>query len=110
LQEQEAQVRAAAVRLADLRHQIAADVESALADVASGEAQQNIAVEQVQLATEELREARLRFQNGIAGNIEVVNAQSDLSHARSALVEAQAHTAAARVRLARAVGVAPTLQ
>jgi outer membrane protein TolC len=107
--EQEAVVGQAQVHLSDLREQITADVTTAIAALQSGEAQQTMAREQLTLAEEELREARLRFGNGIAGNIEVVNAQSSLIRARDALIQAMANTALARVQLARAVGVTTTV-
>ena len=44
-----------------------------------------------------------------SGNIEVIDAQSSLVHARDADIDARFAAAAARVALARAVGVARTL-
>ncbi len=108
--EQQALRREAEVRLADLRQQVAGDVGTALAALGAGVAQQRIAAEQLALAEEELREARLRYTNGVAGNIDVITAQGDLVRARTALIDALTQTAQARVQLARAVGVAPTLR
>lgn len=110
VQEQEAQRREAEVRLADLREQVIGDVRGALAAVASGLAQQAIAAEQLTLAREELREARLRFTNGVSGNIDVITAQADVVRARTAVLDALAQTAGARVRLARAAGVTASLR
>ena len=108
--ERAAQRGEASVRLGDLREQVAGEVQGALAAVQSGEARQALAGEQVRLAEEELREARLQFSNGLAGNIAVINAQQDLVRASDAMIEALAATARARVRLARAVGVTQSLQ
>jgi outer membrane protein len=103
-QEQELVAREAGVRAGDLEAQVAAEVRSALLDVASGQEQQAIAAERLQLARAELAQAQERFANGIAGNIEVINAQGSLVRARDAVIEAQFATAAARVGLARATG------
>lgn len=107
--EQRAVVREAEIRARDLRHQIAADVEAALLDLRSAEAQQAIAAERLALAAEELAQARERFSAGVAGNIEVINAQVSLLRARDADIDARFAAAAARVALARAAGVARTL-
>ncbi len=106
--EQEALQREAQVRLADLREQVTGEVGTAIAALTSGLAQQTIAAQQLDLATEELREARLRYANGVSGNIDVISAQGDLVRARTAMIDALAQTAQARVQLARAVGVAPS--
>ena len=108
--EQWAQAEEASVQLRDLEQQIAAEVESALEALESGQSRQTLAEEQLGLAEEELLEARQLFTNGLAGNIEVINAQADLVRAHSAVIEAQAQTALARVRLARAAGVTLTLE
>ncbi len=108
--EEEALRLEAEVRLADLREQVAGEVGTAVAALTSGLTQQRIAAEQLALAQEELREARLRYANGVSGNIDVITAQGDLVRARTAMIDALAQTADARVQLARAVGVAPTLR
>ena len=109
LAEQDAVVRESQVRERDLRHQIAADVDGALLDLRSAAAQQAIATERVQLAQDELAQARERFKAGVAGNIEVIDAQASLVRGRDADIDARFAAAAARVALARAVGVARTL-
>jgi outer membrane protein TolC len=110
VQEQQAHRREAEVRLADLHEQVTGEVRTAIAGVASGAEQQRIAAEQLTLAEEELREARLRYINGVSGNIDVITAQSDVVRARTAMIDAQAQTASARVQLARAAGVTPSLR
>jgi outer membrane protein len=108
--EQQAQVREASVQLQDLQQQVAAEVQGGLEALESGRARRAIAAEQLDLAQEEEREARQLFANGLAGNIEVINAQADLVRAHTAVIEAQAQVAQARVRLARAAGVTQTLE
>jgi outer membrane protein TolC len=109
LAEQDAVVRESEVRERDLRQQIAAEVDAALLDLHSADAQQVVAAEQLRLAADELSQSRQRFKAGVAGNIEVINAQSSLIRARDADIDARFAAASARVSLARAAGVARTL-
>jgi outer membrane protein len=108
--EQGAVAREADVRRRDLEQQIVAEVRAALLDVSSGLEQESVALERLQLAQDELDQARERFVNGVAGNIELINAQSSLLRARDALIDARTVTATARIALARAVGVARTVR
>jgi len=107
--EQSAVVRESDVRARDLRQQIAAEVETALLDLASAEAQEVIAAERLRLAADEMSQARERFAAGVAGNIEVINAQASLLRARDTDIDARFGAATARVALARAAGLARTL-
>ena len=107
--EQAATARESDVRVRDLRQQVAADVDGALLDLRSAGAQQQIAAERLQLAAQEVSEARQRFRAGVAGNIEVINAQSSLLRARDADIDARFAAVSARIALARSVGSARTL-
>jgi len=107
--EQDAVVRESQVRESDLRWQIAAEVDAALLDLRSAQAQQAVAAEQLRLAEDELAQSRERFKAGVAGNIEVINAQSNLIRARDTEIDARFAAATARISLARAAGVARTL-
>ncbi len=107
--EQQAVQRESEVRLRDLQQQVAADVDGALLDLRSAGAQQMIAAERLQLAAEEVSQARQRFKAGVAGNIEVITAQSSLLRARDADIDARFAAVSARIALARSVGSARTL-
>jgi outer membrane protein TolC len=109
LDEQDAVVRESQVREADLRRQIAAEVDAALLDLASAQAQQAVAREQLRLAESELSQSRERFKAGVAGNIDVITAQAGLIRARDTEIDARFAAATARISLARAAGVARTL-
>jgi outer membrane protein TolC len=109
LDEQDAVVRESQVREADLRRQIAAEVNAALLDLGSAEAQQLVAREELRLAASELSQARERFKAGVAGNIDVITAQVGLIRARDTEIDARFAAATARISLARAAGVARTL-
>ncbi|HTR98086.1 MAG TPA: TolC family protein [Candidatus Acidoferrales bacterium] len=106
LAEEGALVRESEVREHDLRDQIAAEVNGALLDLATGQEQETIVRERLQLALEEVSQATDRFTSGVAGNIEVIDAQSSLVQARDADIDARFAVASARVALARAAGVA----
>ena len=107
--EQDAVVRESQVREADLRQQIAAEVDAALLDLRTAQAQELIAAEQLRLAGEELSQSRERFKAGVAGNIDVINAQSNLIRARDTDIDARYASALAHITLARALGVARNL-
>ena len=110
LAENDALARGAETRARDLRQQIAADVDAALLDVGSAAALETIAAQTLTLARDEVGQARERFAAGVAGNIEVITAQQSLIRARDADIDARFAAAAARVALARAVGVARTIR
>jgi len=109
LSEQDAVVQESQVRESDLRRQIAAEVDAALLDLASAQAQQAVAREQLRLAESELSQSRERFKAGVAGNIDVITAQAGLIRARDTEIDARFAAATARISLARAAGVARTL-
>src|SRR5213592_4354189 len=109
LAEQQSVVRESDVRARDLREQVSADVDGALLDLRSAVAQQMIATDRLQLAAEEVSQARARFKAGVAGNIEVINAQSSLLRARDADIDARFAAVTARIALDRSVGSARTL-
>ena len=96
-------------RAGELRRQIAAQVRSALLDLGSGIEQHGVAAQRLALAVEELDEARERFASCVAGNIDVITAQSNLNLARDVEIDSRYATAAARVSLAYAAGVAETV-
>jgi outer membrane protein TolC len=110
LEAQNSSQRITEVRDADLREQISAEVRSALLQQNSGVLQERVAREQLALAEDELSQARERFTNGVASNIEVINAQASLLHARDVLIEAQFVIANARAGLAYATGTAAELR
>ncbi|HWZ27831.1 MAG TPA: TolC family protein [Gemmatimonadales bacterium] len=107
--EQDAVIQESQVRQHDLRQQIAADVAGALLDLHSAEAQEGIASQQLTLAADELSQAEKRFKAGVAGSIEVIDAQASMIRARDAVIDSRFGAAAARVALARAAGAARTL-
>jgi outer membrane protein len=94
----------AQMRLADLHLKIERDVRVALENLATRERQVKAAHQTVALAERELELSQDRFANGVADNIEVVNAQTALENARQILVSSTAQFNVARLNLAVAVG------
>src|SRR5271157_1774766 len=89
---------------ADLRNQIALDVKTSLLNLQSARSEVQVANLGVQLAKEEVDQARDRFQAGVANNIEVISAQDSLSRANDNQIAALYRFNQARADFARAVG------
>jgi outer membrane protein TolC/ABC-type transporter Mla MlaB component len=89
---------------ADLRNQIALDVKTSLLNLQSARSEVQVANLGVQLAKEEVDQARDRFKAGVANNIEVISAQDSLSRANDNQIAALYRFNQARADYARAVG------
>jgi len=89
---------------ADLRNQIALDVKTSLLNLASGRSEVQVANLGVELAKEEVSQARDRFRAGVANNIEVISAQDSLARANDNQILALYRFNQARADFARAVG------
>jgi outer membrane protein len=88
----------------DLRNQIALEVKTATAQLDSARHQVEVANLGIQLAQEEVTQARDRFSAGVANNIEVIQAQDALSRASDNQIAALYQFNQARADLARAIG------
>jgi outer membrane protein len=91
-------------RLRDVRAAVEKDVRQALLNVKTREEQVRAAQQADSLATRELELAQDRFKNGVADNIEVVNAQTALENARLIVVSSLAQFNIARLNMASALG------
>ena len=89
---------------ADLRNQIALDVKTALLNLDSARSEVQVANLGVELAREEVSQARDRFRAGVANNIEVISAQDSLARANDNQISALYRFNQARADFARAVG------
>lgn len=105
-QEQSAVVRELQARREDLRRLIERQVRDALLDQRSAAEQVAAARASVDLAEQQVSQARERFTAGVAGNSDLVEASLVLSSARSLLVDALASYSLAGVALTRAQGLA----
>lgn len=91
-------------RIHGLELQISAELRLALHGVNSRNAQIAVAEKSLRLAQEELRLAQQRYQQGVADNREIVEAQNRLALADDGFVEAVYQYNLSRVELARAKG------
>jgi outer membrane protein TolC len=92
------------MRVHNLELQISSELRLAVQDAGSRNAQITVAEKSLTLAQEELRLAQQRYQQGVADNREVVEAQNRLAIADDNFVEAVFQYNLSRVELARAKG------
>src|SRR5262249_38749505 len=83
-----ARSRERGARRRDLESQVALEVRSVELDIVSAREQVDAARERRRLATQELTQARDRFQAGVAGSADVITALLGLNLARTLEVEA----------------------
>lgn len=88
----------------ELRNRIALEVKTAAAQLDSARSQVEVANRAVQLAGEEVSQARDRFTAGVANNIEVITAQDGLARASDNQIVALYRYNQARADLSRATG------
>jgi len=109
-QEQRSVVKEAEIRQHDFEQQAQADVRGAVLDLAAAREQLDAASERLRLAEQELAQARDRFNAGVAGNADVVNASLALTSSRTLVNDAETAYQLARVSLARATGSVTSLR
>jgi outer membrane protein TolC len=88
----------------ELRNRIALEVKTAIAMLESARSEVTVANLGVDLARQEVVQARDRFQAGVANNIEVITAQDELSRANDNQIAALYRYNQSRADLAHAVG------
>ena len=110
VQEQQSVVKEAEIRQRDLEQQAQVDVRGAVLDLAAAREQLDAATERLRLAEQEVAQARDRFNAGVAGNADVVNASLALTASRTLVNDAETAYQLARVSLARATGSVTTLR
>jgi outer membrane protein TolC len=98
------EVRQAEMQLTDLRAAVEKDVRQALDNLATRQDQMRAAQKNLDLAERELSLAEDRFRNGVADNIEVTGAQTELENARQVVVLSLAQFNIARLNLFSALG------
>jgi outer membrane protein TolC len=95
-------------KLADKIQQVNADIRDSILDIQSAAKLVEAAKSNVDLANEELSEAQQRFHAGVADNLPVSQAQSSVEQANDQYISALYQHNAAKLSLARALGVAQT--
>ncbi len=101
-----AELRRRQAELDDLKGRVDYDVRSALLDLGASAQQLDAARTTVTLAAQELEQARDRFGAGVAGNIEVTQAQEAQAAASESYIEALYSNNLAKAMLAEAIGTA----
>jgi outer membrane protein len=102
--ESESQYRSEKVKTNDLKEQIELDVRLALDELRSAEEQVKVSREGLELAENELAQARRRYEAGVAIGVEVTDAQSRLERARDNQTAALYNFNVGRIDLAQAMG------
>jgi outer membrane protein len=102
--ESASQYRAESVRTNDLKEQIELDIRLALDSLQSADQQVKVAQEGLDLANNELTQARRRYDAGVAVSVEVTDAQTRLERARDNTNDALYNYNLARLDLAQAMG------
>jgi outer membrane protein TolC len=91
--------------LEDLRGQIYYDIRTAFLDLQAAADRVQVAQSAIKLANEQVQQSQDRFRAGVTNNVEVVQAQEALATASENYISSlQAHSAA-KLALARAIGV-----
>ena len=102
--ESESQYRAERVRTNDLKEQVELDVRLALDAISSAQDEVTVAKDGLDLAGNELEQARRRYQAGVSDSLEVTDAQTRLERARDNQTAALYNYNVARIDLAQAMG------
>jgi outer membrane protein TolC len=102
----DAELRQRQAVAADLREGISQEIRNALLDCKTSAQQVEVARSSVDLADQQLVEARDRFRSGVANTIEVVQAQEAVARANDELIASRFAYSMAKTALAKATGVA----
>jgi outer membrane protein TolC len=102
----ESDLRQSRLQLEDLRNRIEVDVRSALLDVNTSAEQVKVAQSSIGLAAEQLKQSQDRFAAGVAGTLDVVQAQEAVATANESYIQALYLNNVAKLTLAHALGVA----
>lgn len=93
-------------QLEDLHARIEFETRSALLDVKTSNEQVAVAQQSISLADEQLKQAQDRFASGVAGSLDVVQAQEAVAGANETYIQALYLNNVAKLSLVRALGVA----
>ncbi len=108
VQESDAALRQRQAELENLRGRIYYDIQNAFLDLKSAADRVQVAQSAIKLADEQVQQSQDRFRAGVTNNVEVVQAQEALATASENYISSlQAHSAA-KLSLARAIGISDT--
>lgn len=100
-----ARYNAQKLREYDVTLQVDAEARQVVLDLNAAREELRVAVQRLQLADLELKQADERVSAGVAGSVETTNAQRNLVGARDALIQARVSLDIARVNSYRALGI-----
>jgi outer membrane protein TolC len=104
--EAQAQLDQRKAELEDMRGRIYYEIRNAFLDLQSAADRVQVAQSAIKLANEQVAQSQDRFRAGVTNNVEVVQAQESLATASENYISSlQAHNAA-KLALARAIGIA----
>jgi outer membrane protein TolC len=108
VQQADAKLRQAEAALADMKARVYYEIQATLLDLNASEARVRVATSALELAEQALAQARDRFAAGVAGNIDVTQAQEAVARASEDRIESLYQHNVSKAELARALGVAET--
>ena len=106
VQQADARLRQAKASLEDLRAGVYYEIQSTLLDLKATEERVGVATRAFELAEQQLEQAQDRFAAGVAGNIDVTQAQEALARAAEDRIQSLFEHNVSKVSLARALGAA----
>jgi outer membrane protein TolC len=102
----DARLAEAEAALADTRARVYYDIQTALLDLAASAERVSVATSGLDLAGQQLAQARDRFAAGVAGNLDVTQAQEAEARAAEDRIQSLYEHNVSKAALARALGVA----
>jgi outer membrane protein TolC len=105
VKEYRAKARELLAQIDDYKHQIALEVSSAQLNYEAARQRTDVARRQVESAREDYRMALMRYKANVGTNLDVLDARTALTNARTQLVDAVYDTDSARATLDYALGV-----
>jgi outer membrane protein TolC len=109
VQQSDVELQRRQAELGDTQARVEAEVRRAYMDVESATAQVSVAKNALDLANQQLVQARDRFAAGVAGSLDVVESQQAVTEADENLISALYSSNIAKATLARATGRAEQL-
>jgi outer membrane protein TolC len=106
VQQADARLQQARAGLDDLRAGVYYEIQSTLLDLKAAEERVGVATSALELAEQQLEQAQDRFAAGVAGNIDVTQAQEALARAAEDRIQSIFEHNVSKASLARALGAA----
>jgi outer membrane protein TolC len=102
--EAEANMQSASLKTQDIYKSILTEIKQVISDVKTNYDKLNAAKLHVKLAEDAVEQSKVRFENGIITNLDLINAETSLAKARLLFSQAQYSYTISQYALKRAVG------